>query len=208
MGKKTVIVEMYGDSTTLGAELLPDGSWAYPASASNVPAVLQSKYGPNVVVVNKGISGLTIPQAIIGAQPATKAWAQAMAESPADIVTLNFGINDAAQAWEDDFTVDYYIRQMIDVAQANGKTVVVETSNPVANHLYNRLSQIALVIRNVAQSKSLTLVDHHIWVQGLTDWNSKRYLPDMLHPSAELYNYKANNLYTIIDPVIQRALSG
>lgn len=204
MPTSPVIVEMYGDSTTWGSTELPDGTWIQ--SPSNVPAVLQSKYGSNVVVVNKGIPGLTIPEFAIGAAPAKMTWAQAMAISPAHIVGINLGINDANAEWETDYVVNYYLGQLIDVAQAAGKTVFIETANPIDNPLYDRLSEIALVTRTLAQSRALTLADHHLWIQtGLPNWQS--YLPDGKHPNAALYTFKAENLYTIVNPLIQWRLA-
>lgn len=199
-----VVVAMYGDSTTFGAELLPSGNWIQ--SLSNVPAVIQSKYSSGVTVLNKGISGVTMPQMVIGASPATKTWAQEMSESYADIVVLNFGINDANTTWETDYQVNYYATKLIDVAQAHGKIVVIETSNPVNTPLYNRLSQVAYVIRTLAQSRSLTLADHHLWIQtGLPNWET--YLPDGVHPNAALYTYKADSLYCVLNPVVQSLIT-
>jgi lysophospholipase L1-like esterase len=204
MTELPLIIEMYGDSTTLGATRLPDGSWSQ--SPYNVPTVLQSHYGPNVVVLNKGVSGLNMPQCAIGAAPALVSWAQEMATSSAHIVGINLGINDANSAWETDFVVDYYLNQLIDVAQAAGKTVFIETANPVNNPLYDRLSQIAYVTRCVAQRRKLVLADHHLWTQlGLPTWRD--FLPDGIHPNDALYNYKGNNLYTILNPLIQSMLT-
>jgi phage-related protein len=199
-----VVVAMYGDSTTFGAELLPSGKWI--KSLSNVPAVIQSKYSGGVTVLNKGISGVTMPQMVIGAYPATKTWAQEMAESYANIVVLNFGINDANTVWEDDYQINYYATQLIDIAQAHGKIVVIETPNPVNTPLYTRLSQVAYVIRTLAQSRSLTLADHHLWIQtGLPSWET--YLPDGIHPNAALYTYKADSLYSVLNPVVQSLIT-
>ncbi|MEB0223795.1 hypothetical protein [Pseudomonas sp. 10S4] len=140
-------------------------------SPSNVPAVLQSKYGSNVVVVDKGISGLNMPEAAIGAASATMPFTQAMASSPAHIIGINLAVHDANQAWESDYVVTYYLNQLIDVAQAAGKSVFLETPNPVNTPLYDRISQIAYIIRTTVQSRSLTLADHHLWIQtGLPNW--------------------------------------
>lgn len=196
-----LIVEQYGDSTTWGATL-ESGAWT--KSSSNVPALIQSKYASSVIVRNKGISGVTMPQMIIGAYPATQPWSQVMAQSDAHVVVLNFGINDANQAWEDDYQVEHYCRQLIDIAQSHGKIVAIETPNPINNPLYNRLSQISEIIRGVAKSKSLTLADHHLWIQtGLPEWSSSRYLPDGVHPSSDLYRFKAENLYKVLDPLVK-----
>lgn len=199
-----LLIEMYGDSTTYGSELLPNGQWVQ--SASNVPAVLQSKYPTGVTVVNCGIPGVTMPQMVQGAAPATKTWDATMRDSQANVVTLNFGINDAYQGWEDDTNIVYYINQLISIAQAHGKVVVVETSNPIYNSSYARLSQISYLIRSVTNQRSLVLADHHLWIQtGLPNWPD--FLPDGVHPNAALYTYKANNLYTIMNPLIQSMLT-
>lgn len=200
------VIGMYGDSTTWGAEFLASGQWVQ--SSDNVPSIIQEKYPSGVTVLNKGISGVTMPQMVIGAYPAKKPWVQEMAESSADIVVLNFGINDANQSWEVDFQIDHYFRQLIDIAQSAGKLVVVETSNPINNPLYNRLSEISEIIRNIAKSKSLTLADHHLWIQtGVPAWNSVKYLPDGVHPSSELYRYKAESLFKVLGPLV-KSISG
>lgn len=199
-----LIIGMYGDSTTRGGTMLPDGTWAL--SPYNVPAVLQSNYSSNVVVLNKGIDGLNIPQCYTGSAPALTTWAQEMATSPAQLIGINLGINCANTQWVTDFTVDYYLNKMIDEAQAKGKTVFLETPNPINNPLYNRLSQIAYVIRCIAQRRSLVLADHHLWIQtGLPNWQN--YLPDGVHPNDDLYRFKGENLHTILDPLIQSLLT-
>lgn len=198
-----LLIEMYGDSTTWGQELV-NGEWVQ--SASNVPSVLQSKYPTGVTVVNCGIGGLTMPQMVQGAAPATKAWDATMRDSHANVVTLNFGINDASQTWEDDTNIVYYINQLISIAQAHGKAVVVETSNPINTPQYNRLSQVSYLIRTVSHQRSLVLADHHAWIQtGIPNWTTL--LPDGVHPNAALYNYKADNLYAIMNPLVQSMLA-
>lgn len=204
MPTSPVIVDMHGDSTTWGWTELPDKTGMQ--SPSNVPALLQGKYGSNVIVVNKGINGLSLPQAAIGAAPASKTWAQVMENSQAHIVGINLALNDANHAWESDYVINYYLNRLIDDAQAAGKSVFLETPNPVNNSLYQRVSQIAQIIRIVAQTRSLTLADHHLWIQtGLPNWQS--YLPDGQHPNAALYTFKADNLYTIVNPLIQWRLA-
>lgn len=195
-----VIIDMHGDSTTQGGTKR-NGAWGI--SPNNVPAALQRKYGANVVVNNKGIPGLTAPQRCIGALPALETWEQAMSISPAHIVTINYGINDANSGWETDNDVNFYFSELIRIAQEHGKTVLVETSNPINTPQYARLSQIALVIRQLAQSKGLTLADHHQWIQtGLPNWTEL--LSDgVVHPNDALYQYKADNLYIMINPLVQ-----
>lgn len=195
-----VTVDVEGDSTTLGAELFPNGTWGQ--SLSNVPKVLQSKYAANVKVNNHGVSGVTMPQTLQGFWPAVKTWAQKMSESPAHIVTINLGINDSAQTWETDALVRYYLQQLIYGAQQHGKTVLLETPNPITTSGYQRVAEIAQIIRTVGSEMQLRVADHHSWIQsGLPNWQS--YLPDGIHPNAALYEFKANNLHVMIDPLIQ-----
>jgi lysophospholipase L1-like esterase len=54
--------------------------------------------------------------------------------------------------------------------------------------------------------RSLILADHHQWIQtGIPNWPGL--LPDGVHPNAALYAYKADNLYTIMNPLIQNMLT-
>ena len=199
-----VTIAMYGDSTTMGAELY-QGQWM--VSPNNVPAEIRAKYsGQPVTVLNKGISGVNMPQMYYGAAPASVAWANEMASSPAHIVVINLGINDAYTAWLTDTEVDWHVRQLIAIAKSYGKFVVIQTPNPINTDHYQRVAEIAQVIRVAASDNQIFIVDQHKWIQsGIPDW--PKWLPDGVHPSRGLYAIKANNVYAIINPKVQAMLA-
>jgi acyl-CoA thioesterase-1 len=193
-----VTVEMYGDSTTYGAELV-NGQWVQ--SVNRTPVIVQNHWLTNVHVINKGVSGATLENLYAGTGAITTSWTNAMATSNADIVTLNFGINDANQGFTD-AQINWYINTIVDIAQSYGKTVVIETPNPVNTSLYNRVNQVAQILRTAANYQQVTLVDNHLWIQsGYPNWIGS--MCDGVHPNATLYAFKGENIYTMINGWVQ-----
>ncbi|MFM0351445.1 hypothetical protein [Paraburkholderia sp. RL17-347-BIC-D] len=108
-------------------------------SANNEPAVLQSQLqpilGPTVTVQNRGVGGSTCAQWLYGTgNPSiTQSWAAEMAQSTAQIVAMNCGINDAYQPGLSTSDWNYMYSQFAAIANQYGKTFVVMTPNPINN---------------------------------------------------------------------------
>jgi lysophospholipase L1-like esterase len=215
---KTVLIEAYGDSTMWGCTLTqgaPAGSKCvtigYAQTAKPVPeqvqTFLQAKYGPTVTVVNHGVPGDLTPFLLSG-DGFNLPWAQQMAQSKADIVYLNYGINDAnATSGESASDFQANLNQIISIAKAAGKTVVLETANPVNDPTgaHDALPQFVAAELITAQQWDVTVIDQFNYLSGMANWDSL--LSDPLHPTQDGYNLKAKFEFQALDPIVGFALA-
>lgn len=208
---KTVLIEAYGDSTTKGVNVQP--SEAPPAVTQQI---MQRALGAGVSVANHGVSGTQASQLLYGTDGVHPPWQQQMAASKADIVTLNFGLNDAyysnpgvaaapgvprenPQLFADALTA------LIAIAKAHGKQVVIFEPNPSC------LATIAAVLPNfiytinaVAANQGVRVVREHEYILGLA-WQSMT--PDCVHPDAQLYAIKAQLEVRTLQPIVESLLA-
>jgi acyl-CoA thioesterase I len=214
---KTVLVELYGDSTQTGCTMVagaPAGSkcetlgYAITANpvAAQVQTMLQAKYGSTVTVANHGVPGETTTELLAGDQY-NLPWAQQMAQSKADIVVFNDGINDAnTSSGETQGDYQANLNQIIKIARDAGKTVVVETANPVNDPTgaHDALPQFVAAELITAQQWGLTVIDQFDYLNGLGNWTSL--LCDPLHPTQAGYNVKAQFEFRGLEPTVAAAL--
>jgi len=212
---KSVLVEVYGDSTALGCTVsagaspgvcqAPGYAQANPTAEQTLQALLQAKYGPTVTVANHGVAGNTIPAALTG-DGVNLPWAQQMAQSKAQIVVFNFGINDSnVTSGESAAQFQANVSQLIQTAKAAGKTVVVETANPV-----NDPTRIALpdyVAAGIAAARmwDVNVIDEFGYLVTQPAWPS--ILSDNVHPTQAGYNLKAQVEFAVLDPIVAFATS-
>lgn len=208
--KQPVSILQLGDSTTWG-QSFTNGTYAQTPNASPVELqiALQLAYGPTVTVTNGGVGSSTLGSQINGTLPNTITLAQVLQGSAAQIVTLNFGINDSAPYGNETPTqFQAYLEQSIDAIRALGKTPVLEEPNPVgvptyagANATtYSQLATYVAVIDAVAAEKNVALVQQYAYVQSLPDWQSM--VTDGVHPNDALYKIKAEREAAIIGPIV------
>ncbi|ARK86031.1 SGNH/GDSL hydrolase family protein [Burkholderia pseudomallei] len=206
------MIEAYGDSTTVGCtitvnavatEACPvDG---YATASMTEPAalqqLLQSSLGPTVTVSNKGVSGTTTGDLLNGTgRQNGQTWQASMSASKAQIVTVNFGLNDA---WlpSENFTAN--LQNIISIARAAGKTIVLFTPNPLktpnatvnANLIAFREQEI-----QTAQSMGVTVVDDYSQLPQ-AQWSAL--LPDGTHPTAQGYLAKAEAEAYVLGPIVR-----
>ena len=199
-----VLIEAYGDSTTLGISCL-DGHCA--PIAQNAVAVLQdalrAEYGSRVSVVNLGVGGSMASQLRDGTdRPGGLPWAQRLAQSHARIVTINYGINEVMH---NQTPAQFYAAQteLVVTARALGIEPVLQTSNPMPDDRLNaRLAAMAAMTRRVAAEQHVPLVDQYAYISGLPGW--KWMMSDGAHPRPTLYRLKAAQDLRVIDPLVQR----
>jgi len=188
-GQSNLILGMYGDSTMEGAVNI-NGKIVFPKE--NAPYQLQ-KLLPMATVINQGLSGdnasnwinrdgETIP-------PCT--WDDEMRTSKAQVIVMNWGINDAFQLTTKEFR--QAMEKLIQGAIRAGKTVVIETPNPV-NQAVNQqvakaLPAIVQIDKELALKYNLLLIDEFGACTHQLAWNSL--LSDGVHPSVEGYKFKA-----------------
>jgi lysophospholipase L1-like esterase len=206
-----VLIEAYGDSTMAGLTY-PDGP-TLPSSVSpdNQPSVmqaeLQSKYGSSVTVTNMGVSGTRAPQLVDGSDGVHLPWIQTVANSSAQIVIVNYGINDSFATSEGIDAYKAALRMIADTATQAGKLIVFEQPNPVClsglnNEEYSVLGTFAQAMAEIATEKSIPLVDNYEYVKSLPNW--KDMLSDCTHPKAELYKIEAGRMSSVVVPLVDK----
>jgi lysophospholipase L1-like esterase len=208
-----VLVEAYGDSTTLGIAC-SDGRCGPQAqnAVSYLQDDLQAKHGDRVRVTNYGVGGTTATQLRDGtgnrrAGPgAGLPWQERLAASSAQIVLINYGINEVMQNQTPE---QFYAAEttLVKTARALGKEPVLQTSNPMPdNRLNARLAAMVAMTRRVAAEQQVPLVDQFAYISSLPDW--KTLMSDGAHPKPDLYRLKAEQDFQVVDPLVRRLLGG
>lgn len=208
-----VLVDAYGDSTTLGITC-SDGHCGPQAqnAVSYLQDELQARYGQRVRVTNYGVGGTMASQLRDGtgnrrAGPtAGLPWQERLAASSAQIVLINYGINEVMQNQTPD---QFYAAEtmLVKTARALGKEPVLQTSNPMPdNRLNARLAAMVAMTRRVAAEQHVPLVDQFAYVSNLPDW--KTLMSDGAHPKPGLYRLKAEQDFQVVDPLVRRLLDG
>jgi lysophospholipase L1-like esterase len=199
-----VAIEAYGDSTTLGISCA-DGRCG--PRAQNAVTYLQddlrAAHGERVSVANYGIGGTMASQLLDGSSR-NPPWKERLASSPAQIVTLNYGINEVMRNQTPE---QFYAAEtaLVKDALAAGKLPVLQTSNPMPDGRLNaKLGAMVAMTRRVAEEQHVPLVDHYAAIQTLADW--KLMMSDGAHPKPELYRLKAGHDFEVIDPLVQKLL--
>ncbi|WP_225032926.1 SGNH/GDSL hydrolase family protein [Paraburkholderia sp. XV] len=199
-----VLIEAYGDSTTLGISC-SDGRCGPRAenAVTYLQDALRAKYGARVSVVNDGVGGTMATQLRDGTGPGRNGpWKDRLAASNAQIVTINYGINEVMhnQTPEQFYQAE---TDLVKTAQALGKLPVLQTANPMPDGRLNaRLAAMAAMTRRVAAEQQVPLVDHYAQISAMADW--KTHMSDGAHPKPELYRVKAQQDFQVIDPLVRR----
>ncbi|MFM0092204.1 SGNH/GDSL hydrolase family protein [Paraburkholderia sediminicola] len=208
-----VLVDAYGDSTTLGVTC-SDGHCGPQAqnAVSYLQDELQARYGQKVRVTNYGVGGTMASQLRDGtgnrrAGPtAGLPWQERLAASSAQIVLINYGINEVMRNQTPE---QFYAAEttLVKTARALGKEPVLQTSNPMPdNRLNARLATMVAMTRRVAAEQQVPLVDQFAYVSNLPDW--KTLMSDGAHPKPGLYRFKAEQDFQVVDPLVRRLLDG
>ncbi|MFM0071289.1 SGNH/GDSL hydrolase family protein [Paraburkholderia sediminicola] len=208
-----VLVDAYGDSTTLGVTCSEGHCGPQAQNAvSYLQDELQARYGQKVRVTNYGVGGTMASQLRDGtgnrrAGPtAGMPWQERLAASSAQIVLINYGINEVMQNQTPE---QFYAAEttLVKTARALGKEPVLQTSNPMPdNRLNARLATMVAMTRRVAAEQQVPLVDQFAYVSNLPDW--KTLMSDGAHPKPGLYRLKAEQDFQVVDPLVRRLLDG
>lgn len=208
-----VWIDAYGDSTTLG--ITCSNGHCGPQAQNAVAYLqdeLQAKHGERVQVTNFGVGGTMATQLRDGtgnrrAGPtAGLPWRERLAASRAQIVLINYGINEVMQ---NQTPGQFYEAEttLVKSAREQGKQVVLQTSNPMPdNRLNAKLAAMAAMTRRVAAEQQVPLVDQFAYVSALPDWQAL--MSDGAHPKPELYRLKAEQDFRVVDPLVRRLLDG
>ncbi|CAG4923636.1 SGNH/GDSL hydrolase family protein [Paraburkholderia saeva] len=201
-----LLIEAYGDSTTLGISCSGGHCGARVQNAvTYLQDALQSTHGWRVSVTNYGVGGTTASQLRDGTEHGrVTPWKIRIAASRAQIVTINYGINEVMQGQTPE---QFYAAEseLVSSARAFGKQVVLETSNPMPDGQLNaKLAAMASMTRRVAAEQHVLLVDQFAYISALPDWKSM--MSDGAHPKPELYRIKAGQDFNVLDPLVRQML--
>jgi len=182
---KPVRIEMYGDSTTVG--------WDFEGKGE--PYSLQALVPKNVTVVNEGVNGMSAVNLLNGTDGKHLPWVQTMANSRADIVTINFGMNDVITTSLQDYGI--YMRQLVDIARQAGKLVVLQQPNPTCAPPRMNLVQYVRELDGIAQEKGVPIVKQFDLILAMPNWRSL--MTDCIHPDKDKYPIKAYNTFLLLE---------
>ncbi|SCM90408.1 SGNH/GDSL hydrolase family protein [Bacillus mycoides] len=202
-----VVIDCFGDSTYWGlrASAAGGGRVDIPAPAM-LQTILQDYYGNTTITVNnRGISGNQTTNAL-------RTFEAEMRKSVAQIVYINYGLNDMSGAnptgiKDPKIDAEQYrqnIRLMVTIARKYNKVVILDSPNvQLANHggadLQFRMEgtqQFSNTMKQVATELNVPFVNQqyltHKYLQGAL--NVPAAFPDGLHPSQEVYLQKGINM--------------
>ncbi|WP_041758914.1 SGNH/GDSL hydrolase family protein [Paraburkholderia phytofirmans] len=208
-----VLIEAYGDSTTLGITC-SEGQCGPQAqnAVTYLQDELQAHHGERVHVTNYGVGNTMATQLRDGtgnrrAGPtAGLPWQERLAASSAQIVLINYGINEVMQNQTPE---QFYTAEtaLVKTARALGKQPVLQTANPMPdNRLNARLATMVAMTRRVAAEQQVPLVDQFAYISNLPDW--KTLMSDGAHPKPGLYQLKAEQDFQVVEPLVRRLLEG
>ncbi|MBU9496278.1 SGNH/GDSL hydrolase family protein [Burkholderia multivorans] len=207
---KPVLIEAYGDSTTEGYSVMNGVSGINPQNQIVVlQQLLRDRFGSNVSVANNGVGGTEASQLLNGTDGTHAPWAQVMAQSKAQIVTIEFGLNDtfffsqprAGVESESPDQFEEILTELVNVARAAGKQVVLIEPGPSCNpYRQPTLSYYVMRVDNVAKTLGVPLVPHYWPIIAKPNW--QELLSDCTHPTTELYSIQAKSTFDVIEPIV------
>lgn len=187
-------VACVGDSITYGYGVM---DW----SENNYPTVLQNRLGSKYNVQNFGVSGYCVQTTADKAYAGLKVYSSSV-EYDADVLVFMMGSNDSKpQNWIDGETFKSALCQLLD---SYGKTQVI-LCTPSYCHAQDMgkdsygiqadvITEIAQIVREVAQERNYTLVD----IYALTIQNPLWFEIDGVHPNVEGAAAIAGEIYETI----------
>lgn len=210
---QSYVIDYYGDSTVWGLDPAKTTSTNVVQLAAPPTQVLQAaltqKCGFPVTVNNRAVPGARLLDAVNGTSPYySTPFATAIASSPANMVIENYGINDARL----NTTTGNFASALISMSQAAraaGKTMVIETPNPVVDGAQTAIyvgenayiATLSAQAIRVAQSEGDLLVDQYDYFMTiggdmLTEFS------DGVHPTATTAALKAQRVAAAIQPLV------
>jgi acyl-CoA thioesterase-1 len=203
---RAILIEAYGDSTMKGYTYV---NGVAQIAAQPAPAILefglQANYGDTITVANHGVNGSTAANLLNG-DGVNLPWTQQMAQSQANLVYFNFGINDSRP--ESNESVAQYqqnLESLVKIAQAAGKMVILETPNPSGDPDTAALPSYVTAMRTVQAEFNLTLVDEYTYMLGL-NWQSLMSDALLTHPTQYGYEVKGQYELPVFGPIIESML--
>ncbi|WP_313494037.1 SGNH/GDSL hydrolase family protein [Stenotrophomonas sp.] len=207
---RPILIEVYGDSTTLGAQTASGSTViTMESEPKQLQGLLRERFGDAVTVVNKGVGGTQAYQLLSGTDGMNRPWPEQIANSDADIVILNYALNDQlynAKPAEGVFqgTPESYgeiMALLVQIARDQRKVVVLQEPNPTCHQpRVGNLHRFVEALRSTAKRVDVPLVAQYDFLQGIPNW--KDLLSDCVHPGDQLYGIKAKQTFEVVAPIV------
>lgn len=204
-----VLIDAQGDSTMYGSE----PSYCVGARATldcktpdNAPALLQaalqSTFGPDVTVFNAANPGSFLVARMSGdGTHYLDTFVQYLAKTPAQIVVMNWGINDSVMETPDQY--QQLLGEAVDDVRQAGKIPILEEPNNVNDGKHPALPQIVAIMRTVAAQKGVKLITQWDAWNAYPGWQGVLLSTDQIHPSVAGYHWKASREAEQIGALVQ-----
>jgi acyl-CoA thioesterase I len=203
-GSAEIVLDMYGDSTTLGT-VLRNGKkvTATRSEPYYVRKILNETMSARVG--NHGVAGSQAIELLKGKDGKHRPWAEEMARSNANVVSINYGVNDA-RLWRDPAkgreacspeVFGDTIQAMVTIARQQGKLVILQEPNPsTIPESTAIIAKYVKAMRAAAKSTGTPIVAQFKYIRSLPDWESL--YSDDVHPTTDLYRLKAERTARVI----------
>lgn len=208
--QRSIVIDAQGDSTIWGFQTADNFKkhWQTP---NNPPALLekalQERFGNSITVQNHGHPGAMIGDRMNGVNGYTQTYTQEIATNKADIVIVNFALNDAHKSALE--PVEQYKAFLIDFvqqSQAAGRIVVLEEPNPIDFPInVSTIPRYVDAMNEVAKEMGIAIVHQYDHISAMPNWKSL--LIDGIHPTDELYRIKAQRQAEVIGPIVGKLLA-
>lgn len=188
---------MYGTNPATGAP--------YPNNvASDLQTLMRAQFGNRVTVSDEGVPGSTLGSLMSGSDGRHPVFTQQMAQSKADIVVVNHGVNDSA--WGGETTSQFWalLTQFVAVAQRHGKIVALEDAGPVCSPNYN-VAPYVTTTDDVASQSGMALIQQYQALLAVPNYCS--HLTGQYYPDPYVYSIKAQQEAAVLAPIVQKLLS-
>lgn len=207
-----ILIEEYGDSTTVGYTKLPTETIVAAINQPNtLQQLLRNEFGARVVVKNEGVGGIQSSDALAGTDGVHQAWTTVMRNSQAQIVTLNFALNDAfffsrPETGKPSVSPQAYkatMAELIAIARRYGKEVVLYEPNPSCHPAREPvLAYYVMHLDQLAEEQRAPLVSQYWTIVSSPNW--RNWLSDCTHPTPDLYRIKGENAYQVVRQLVNR----
>ncbi len=206
------LIAEYGDSTTYGSQTV-NGKFRYTDRPEPVvlQELLRQRFGNRITVEKHAVGGTEAAQIYRGEAGYPWPWKREMEISRADIVTINYGLNDSffnakPKAGVPNTDAAEYARiltAMVNEARATGKHVVLYTPNPTrwqpsCGNIYAYVE----AVKSIGDRMGVPVVDKFYGFQARANWRALL-SDDGVHPTDEGYRVAAEMQMPVIAGIIQ-----
>lgn len=210
------IIAAYGDSTTAGVTASGGRNIISKNNeVSFLQQLLREKYGNNIEVKNHGMPGAQVSVLVFNDDNSPQDWSERMAKSDANMILINYAINDARINFFKDKgarieSPQEYKRIMTELvkgAKANNKLVVLQEPNPICGKAERwNVWPYVYQLNEVAKEQQVPIVKQYSVIKQNRDWQSEM-SPDCIHPNEMLYKQKAERTFDVLSSNFDRIFS-